>query len=660
MPGGQVRLQLILQGRVQGVGLRPFVRGLARERGLSGWVRNRGDQVALEVQGPPSALEAFIQDLLHHPPPGMRVENLGRRTVSPQPAEAGFRILESGPGTLTRGPGVDRAVCDDCLAELFDPGNRRHRHPFIHCTHCGPRYTLITGLPYDRARTTQADFPLCAACAAEYADPGGRRCHAQTLACPDCGPRLHLLDARGGGIPSEDPVRDAVARLLDGQIIALKGLGGYQLLCNARDGEAVARLRRRKQRPVQPVALLGVGPASLEAVADVGAARVRALLEDPARPIVLLDKTRDADRHLPGVAPGLPWLGAMQPVSPLQYLLFHEAVGRPRGLDWLRAPQELLMVCTSGNLHGDPPVLDDAAALECLGTVADAFLSHDRAIRHRADDSVLQLRGTRRMMVRRARGYAPEPLRLPAEGPSVLALGGVLKNTFCLTRGDRAFVSPHLGDLDTPSACRSLEATVRDWLDLLQGDPELIVCDLHPDLFSTRLAVRLANERGVPLLAVQHHHAHLAAVQAEHGLAGPLPGLALDGFGLGSDGNAWGGECLWLEGADFRRLGHLRPLALPGGDRAAAEPWRMGAAALHALGRGEEIPHRFAGQPLAPDVRGLLQRGVGCCPETTSLGRLFDAAAALLGILEVSGYEGEAALRLEGAAQGYGPAGPLP
>ncbi|SFM29869.1 Hydrogenase maturation protein, carbamoyltransferase HypF [Ectothiorhodospira mobilis] len=652
------RLRLILQGRVQGVGLRPFVRDLAWALHLSGWVRNRGDQVELEVQGPVTGLETFIQRLLQHPPPGARVETLVRRTV---PAEAGagdFLVLGSVPGAITRGPGADRAVCGDCLAELFDPGNRRYRHPFIHCTRCGPRYSLITGLPYDRARTTQADFPLCAACGAEYADPANRRCHAQTLACPDCGPRLRLRDARGRDIDGDDPVAAAMARLAQGAILALKGVGGYQLLCNARDAEAVARLRRRKRRPVQPMALMAAGSASLGAVAEVGPERVRRLLEDPARPIVLLEKAPGADAALPGVAPEVPWLGAMLPASPLHYLLFHEAAGRPAGTDWLQATQGMLLVCTSGNLHGDPPVLEDGAALECLGTVADLFLGHDRPIRHRVDDSVMQLRGARRVMVRRARGYAPKPLPLPMEGPSVLALGGALKNTFCLTRGDRAFVSPHQGDLDTPQACRALERAVRDALDLLQGAPELIACDLHPDFFSTRLAVRLANERGVPLLAVQHHHAHLAAVQAEHALEGPLLGLALDGYGLGTDGGAWGGELLLLEGTDFWRLGHLRPLALPGGDRAAVQPWRMGASALHALGRGGEIPGRFRSQRLAPDIRRLLHRGVGC-PETTSLGRLFDAAAGLLGVLEVSGYEGEAALRLEGRAQGHGPMPPL-
>lgn len=653
------RLRLILQGRVQGVGLRPFVQARARELGLSGWVRNRGDQVEVEVQGPAAELETFIQGLLQRPPPGIRVETLVRRTVSPEADADDVRILESVSGGITRGPGVDRAVCEDCLAELFDPGNRRYRHPFIHCTRCGPRYSLITGLPYDRSRTTQADFPLCVACAAEYADPAERRCHAQILACPDCGPRLRLRDARGLDLAGEDPVGAVVARLAQGAILALKGVGGYQLLCNARDAEAVARLRQRKRRPIKPMALMAVGSASLEAVAEVAPARVRGLLEDPARPIVLLEKAPGADAALPGVAPGVPWLGAMLPASPLHYLLFHEAAGRPAGTDWLQAPQGLLLVCTSGNLHADPPVLDDAGALERLGTVADLFLGHDRPIRHRADDSVVQLRGAQRVMVRRGRGYAPEPLRLPTQEPSVLALGGALKNTFCLTQGDRAHVSPHQGDLDTPEACRALERAVRDALGLLQGRPELIACDLHPDFFSTRLAVRLANEWGLPLLAVQHHHAHLAAVQAEHALKGPLLGLALDGYGLGTDGGAWGGELLLLEGADFRRLGHLRPLALPGGDRAVDQPWRMGAAALHALGRGGEIPGRFSGQRLAPDIRRLLHRGVGC-PETTSLGRVFDAAAGLLGVLEVSGYEGEAALRLEGLAQGRGSMPPLP
>ncbi len=651
------RLAIRIRGQVQGVGFRPFVYRLAGEFKLRGWVRNDAAGVAIEAQGPAAALERFLA-ALHQPPPLARIDAV-QATALPARAEAeGFHIHASraGPGLTEITP--DSAVCPACLAELFDPADRRYRYPFINCTHCGPRYTITRSIPYDRPNTSMAGFPLCPACAREYHDPADRRFHAQPVACPTCGPRLSLRDAAGHPIAVADAIAATLAQLRNGAMVALKGLGGFHLACDARNAAAVARLRQRKQREAKPFAVMAASLASLAPWVE-GDEHERRLLEAPERPIVLLRQQPGIEAELPGVAPGMDRLGVLLPYTPLHYLLFHEAAGRPAGDDWLAQPWPLLLVMTSANPGGEPLVVADEEAFARLAGIADGFLTHDRAIVARCDDSVLLVRPTGATFVRRARGYVPRCIHLPAAGPSVLACGGWLKNTLCLTRDAQAYLSPHIGDLDNPAACRALEEMAERLLDALRIVPAWVACDRHPDFYSSRFAAAFAAERGLPCVTVQHHHAHIAAIVAEHGLDRPVLGLALDGVGLGDDGGHWGGELLWVDGAHYRRLGSLRPLPLPGGDRAAREPWRMAAAVLHALGRSEEIPRRFPG-PLAEPVHRLLERGEGGhCPLTSSAGRLFDAAAALLGVRWISDYEGQAAMELEALAAAYGPAEPL-
>ncbi|TCO76352.1 hydrogenase maturation protein HypF [Plasticicumulans lactativorans] len=648
------RLALRVRGQVQGVGFRPFVWRLARDCRLSGWVRNDGAGVAIEVQGAAAALAAFRAGLAT-PPPLARIDTV---EAAERPCEAAadeFHILASAAGPVRTGIGPDMAVCAACIAELCDPHARRWRYAFTTCTHCGPRYTVAARLPWDRANTALAGFPLCADCAAEYADPADRRFHAEPLACPACGPRLVLRDAAGRVLAADDPLAATLALLHDGRIVAVKGLGGFHLVCDARNAASVAALRARKHRPAKPFALLAANLASLAGVVRVDA-DAAALLQAPQRPVVLLERAPGAG--LPGIAPGLDRYGVMLPATPLQVLLFHEAAGRPAGTAWLAAPQPLLLVCTSANPSGEPLVIDDDEAVARLAGSADAILGHDRAILQRVDDSVLLPRPGAPLLVRRARGWTPQALRLPAAGPAVLAFGGDLKNTVCATRGDTAVLSQHLGDLASASARRALADTVAHLLALLDLHPARVACDRYPDGIASRLAAAFAAGRGLPLVAVQHHHAHVAAVLAEHGHVGPALGLALDGFGWGADDTLWGGEWLRVDGAHSVRLGHLLPLALPGGDAAAREPWRMAASALHALGRGAEIVQRWAGRPAARTVAAMLAQGVRC-PPTSSAGRWFDAAAGLLGVCETMSYEGEAAMRLEAAARRHGAVAPL-
>lgn len=645
-----------MRGDVQGVGFRPFVYRLARAEGLTGWVRNDGRGVAVEVQGDPAALARFEHRLAVEAPPLARVTAVEGEGCEPVAEEADFAIGASGGGALATGLPPDTSPCPECLAELFDPADRRWRYPFLNCTHCGPRFTVVGALPYDRPHTALAGFPLCEACAAEYADPGDRRFHAQPTACPACGPQASLrVPGEGPGGDGEGQ-GDAIAGALDclrgGGILALKGLGGYHLACDARDAEAIERLRARKGRDAKPLAVMALNAASLADWARLGAAE-RRWLDDPRRPITLLPGRGTAPEPL---APGLHVLGAMLPYTPLHYLLFHEAAGRPAGTAWLAAPHPLRLVMTSANPGGEPLVIGETEADERLAGIADRILGHDRPIVTRCDDTVLRPAAGGPLFLRRSRGWVPEPVAWSgpaARGPAVLALGAGLKVTVCAARDGEAFLSPHVGDLDDAATSTAHEEAVSHLLDLLRIAPRRVACDRHPDFPSTRLAERLAVENGWELVPVQHHHAHAAAVAAEHGLTGPALALTLDGVGLGSDGSAWGGELLWLAGADWQRLDHLAPLALPGGDRAAREPWRLAAAALHRLGRGEEIPARFGHRPFAGALARQLERGGA--PATTRAGRRFDAAVGRLGMAEEAAYEGEAAMRLEAAAARYGP-----
>ncbi len=698
----QVRRRIDVHGIVQGVGFRPFVYRLAEELGLDGWVRNDAAGVTIEVEGDAGGITRMVARLRAEAPRRARIDNIEEFDCSPGRLEPGFAILESSGGRSATAIGPDSAVCPDCLAELFAPGNRRYRYALTNCTNCGPRYTITRGLPYDRSRTSMADFTQCAACRREYTSPRDRRFHAEPNACPECGPALRLLGPDGLEVAAFDPLAATVGRLQRGEIVAIKGLGGFHLACDAHDAAAVARLRLRKGRDEKPFAVMASAIASLARFADV-AATERALLESPERPVVLLRKRAEADQDFPGVAPGLAWLGAMLPYTPLHYLLFHEAAGRPAGTGWLANPQDLVLVMTSANPGGEPLVTRNDEALARLAGIADAFLVHDRDIVTRCDDSVVRMSqhtngspsggsaaaaaaaasvgvhlsaagpsqgangspsgGSAAVaraaasvgvqFLRRARGYTPLAIKLAASGPPVAAMGGWYKNTVCVTRGDEAFVSQHIGDLDNAPTCAALEAAVAHLVAILDVHPEFVAHDLHPDFFSTHHAAVLAERWQVPLIGIQHHHAHVAAVLAEHRVDGPALGVALDGVGIGTDGGAWGGELLRIDGAQCVRLGRLRRLQLPGGDRAAREPWRMAAAALALCGRGDEIVRRFPDEPAAPMVAQMLERGIHA-PRTSSMGRWFDAAAGLLGVKRRIGFEGQAAMLLEGLAERHG------
>ena len=652
LPPAVVRRRIEVHGIVQGVGFRPFVYRVAAELGLAGWVRNDASGVTIEVEGEPARVEAMVARVRAEAPSRARIDDIAQTECAPAMPGPGFAILDSGGGHAATAIGPDSAVCADCLAELFAPDDRRYRYAFVNCTHCGPRYTITRRLPYDRAMTSMAAFVQCPACLAEYTSPRDRRFHAEPNACPACGPRLQLLGAAGEPLAGSDPVAATVARLARGEIVAIKGLGGFHLVCNARDAAAVARLRERKAREEKPFAVMVANVASVLRWVEAAPAQ-RALLETPERPVVLLSKRRAADAGLPGVAPGLAWLGAMLPYTPLHYLLFHEAAGRPAGTHWLAEPQDLVLVMTSANPGGEPLVTGNDEARARIKGIADAFLVHDRDIVIRCDDSVVRATAGGTQFVRRARGYTPLAIRLAAPGPSVAAVGGWYKNTVCVTRGAEAFVSQHIGDLDNAPTCGALEEALAHLTAILDVRPESVAHDLHPDFFSTRHAAALAARWDVPLLGVQHHHAHIAAVLAEHRVITPVLGLALDGVGLGTDGGAWGGELLRVDGAHCERLGRLRPLRLPGGDCAAREPWRMAAAALALAGRATEIGERFAGEPAAFTVAQMLARD-GRAPPTSSMGRWFDAAAGLLGVKRRSAFEGQAAMLLEGLAEAYG------
>jgi hydrogenase maturation protein HypF len=632
-------------GIVQGVGFRPFVWRLAQELKLDGWVRNDAHGVEILAQGAAAQMAKLLERLSTDAPALARVDDVQAENAVPD-GSTGFNIIASVGGRSATAIGPDVAVCPDCLSELFDPADRRWRHAFITCTHCGPRYTVTRALPYDRPQTSLAPFPLCPVCAREYAAPVNRRFHAETTCCPLCGPKLSLLDAQGQGVAG-DPIAGALNLLRSGAIVAIKGLGGFHLACDARDADAVARLRQCKNREEKPFAVMTANVASLAPFAKVSA-HERTLLESRERPVVLLRALAASVAALPGVAPGLLELGVMLPTTPIHFLLFHEATGRPVGSEWLAAPQEMVLVMTSANPGGEPIVRDLMEARERLTGIADALLDHDRDIVARCDDSVLRSLGLSVQFIRRSRGYVPAAIALAHAGPSVLAFGAHLKSSVCVTRGDQAFTAPHIGDLDNAATCAFLDETVQRMLSLLEVKPDIVAHDLHPDYYSTHAALAFAARHGLPTVAVQHHHAHIAAVCAEHGQRGPVLGLALDGVGLGSDGAAWGGELLRVDGAHFERLGHLRPLPLPGGDKAAREPWRMAAAVLHEVGHNAQISARFE-EPGADIVATMLERNINC-PRSSSMGRVFDAAAALLGLCSHMKYEAQAAIFLEQAA----------
>lgn len=648
-------MHIRVRGQVQGVGFRPFAYRLAHALALSGWVRNDAQGVAIEVQGDTPQIQEFLRKLQYQAPPLARIDDID---VQPRRCKArsnAFLIQASRKGAVRTAVTPDSAVCEDCLTELFNPDDRRYRYPFINCTHCGPRYTITAALPYDRANTSMATFAQCDDCRREYDSAQTRRFHAQPNACPVCGPTLAFHDAAGVALAIPDVVQHAVGRIEMGEILAIKGLGGFHLVCDARNAEAVARLRARKRREEKPFALMAVNTQSISEWVVVTAHEQR-MLNSPERPIVLLRKRAGCDTQFPSVAPGIAWLGVMLPYTPVHHLLFHEAAGRPAGVVWSKGAQPLILLVTSANPGAEPLVIDNDEAFERLSGIADGFVVHDRNIVQRCDDSVTRCSAKAPAFIRRARGFTPQAVKLPGHGPSVLAFGGWYKNTVCVTRGDEAYVSQHIGDLDNRASRHALEDTVRHLLSILAIRPERVAHDLHPDFFSTRVAGRFAREHGIPAFPVQHHHAHIAAIAAEHGLRDALLGVALDGLGLGLDGGIWGGELLLVHEAHCERLAHLASLALPGGDRAAREPWRMAASALHALGRGHEIRHRWPGDS-AIAIEQMLATGLNC-PPTSSAGRQFDAAAGLLGIKTSMTFEAQAAMLLESLAERHGPVAP--
>ena len=695
---GQRRVRFVARGQVQGVGFRPFVFALARKYGLTGFVRNSPRGVVIEVQGLNANLTGFAYDLERRLPPLARLNGLEQEECKPVAGESAFTISPSTGGdshAVLISPDV--CICEDCLADMADPGNRRFRYPFTNCTNCGPRYSITRSIPYDRPATSMACFPLCPECGEEYANPGDRRFHAQPNACPVCGPEVWLIAGQSGQSTKEVPAThlkgDAAIRALsgllaDGGIAAIKGLGGFHLACDASDDRAVAELRRRKSRPHKPFAVMPVDLEGARRIARIGPEE-ETLLTSPERPAVICPLLSQTSGGFVSslVSPDTATVGLMLPYMPLHRVLldyFAEA-SRQRWGDGRPA----LLVMTSGNPAGEPLCLGNREALEHLGSMADAFLLHNRDILIRVDDSVVRpLPGRGTLFYRRARGYVPRPTHLnipeaaspapetPAAPPVVLGVGAELKNTLCLTKDGDAFVSQHIGDMSTlETAAFHLE--IREHLcRLLKVRPEVVVCDLHPDYLSGDLAEQLAKERGIPLLRLQHHFAHAHAVLAEHRHWGPALVLSVDGTGFGENGELWGGEVLYVDSSGpgapvHKRLAHMTPLALPGGEAAIREPWRIAHALLWRLGllredgsgaivgvgpdaRGE-LASSFFAPPWLPEhektariLPKMLEKGFNT-PWSTSGGRLFDAVSALLGLCNVTTYEGQAAIRLEEA-----------
>jgi hydrogenase maturation protein HypF len=635
------RVSVHIGGIVQGVGFRPYVFQLAGQHQLNGWVRNQPDGVEIEVSGTADRVEAFLHDIPRKAPPLSRIVRMEISDRAYSPLDP-FRIIASGPGqSRTTLISPDVCTCGDCLDELFDPGNRRFRYPFINCTNCGPRYTIIEDIPYDRHKTTMTKFAMCAECAREYDNPADRRFHAQPNACWDCGPSVWLETQDGRRIvEKEEAIRKTVQLLGEGAIVAVKGLGGFHLACNATMEAAVSRLRARKVREEKPFAVMFSNMEAIRGCCELGPEE-DALIGGRQRPIVLLRKRSlgRGSRIAPSVAPRNNSLGVFLPYTPLHYLLLEGLPGAP-------------LVMTSGNRQDEPIVTENDEAKERLKDIADYFLLHDRDIFIRCDDSVTRMLMKKPRPIRRARGYVPEPVILRDEFPSVLAVGAELKNTICLTRRDEAFLSQHIGDLENLETLQSFEHTISHLQRILEIHPEAIAHDLHPDYLSSQWALR---RKDLPRIAVQHHHAHIAAVVAERKLSGPVIGLALDGTGFGTDGTVWGGEILLVDEDKFERLGHFRQVPLPGGNQAVREPWRMAVSYLWSLDPAspdatfEDLFSRWPRQKVQVLLQ-MLSRRVNS-PLTSSCGRLFDAVSSLAGLRDTVNYEGQAAIDLEQAIE---------
>ncbi|MFZ5929392.1 MAG: carbamoyltransferase HypF [Acidobacteriota bacterium] len=612
-----MRIRVRITGAVQGVGFRPHVYRLAQQASVRGFVLNSPAGVVVEAEAEETRVRSFVDQLRAQPPPLAVIASFSEEKL-PEAGYREFRVEASDTGGEREAFLLpDLAMCSECRREIFDPRNRRHRYPFTTCTHCGPRYSIVESLPYDRPRTSMRDFPMCAACEAEYRDPADRRFHAQTNCCPACGPQLQLWSPAGAVLAERDEALERAAQAVrEGRILALKGIGGFHLICDARSREAILELRRRKQRPSKPLAVM---------LPELD----HPLLDTPASPIVLVENTLALPEE---IAPGNPLLGVLIPYSPLHALL----------MDLLRFP----IVATSGNLTDDPICYDEREALGRLGGIADLFLVHNRRILRPVDDSIVREIDGEPVILRRARGYAPLPLDAPRELPEMFSTGGHMKNTVAFARGRRVFLSQHLGDLSTPAALANHRRMTADFQHIYQVRPRTVACDLHPDYGSTAAA----REMGVEVRAVQHHVAHLFSAVLEHGLEPPVFAASWDGTGAGVDGAVWGGEYLLWKGATVRRVGHLRPFRLPGGEQAVREPRRALLGVAWEMGRAELARPHFTDNEWQVLVR-MMERGLNA-PWTTSAGRLFDAAAALLGLCDRASFEGEAAMRVEFAARG--------
>ncbi|NUQ86564.1 MAG: carbamoyltransferase HypF [Anaerolineales bacterium] len=660
-------------GIVQGVGFRPFIYGLAKRLGLHGWVRNTSGGVEIVVQGNELQVERFVRSLKTEAPPLAKIDSISVRSDF---SDTNFNTFNIQPSTFIEGAfqpvSPDVALCPDCERELFDPKDRRYLYPFINCTNCGPRFTIMTDLPYDRPATTMAEFEMCAECRAEYTDPANRRFHAQPVACPQCGPCVHLevSPSQPQDLSTIDLRLAAILKtrkyLREGKIIAIKGIGGFHLACDAGNRMAVDELRRRKGRQGKPFALMAADLEMIRRHCEVNEAE-RELLTGREKPIVLLNK-RETSTLPNDLAPGMDTLGVMLPYTPLHHLILNRSDPILN-----REPAPPILVMTSGNFSEEPIATDNQDALERLGPLADAFLLHNRDIHVRCDDSVVRVEGRRSKVeshatlnvkpstfyLRRSRGYAPYPIHLPIETVPTLAVGGELKNTFCLARDRSAFLSHHIGDMENVETFHSFEQGVDHLSRLFRVKPELTACDMHPGYFTTKYAQGIAN---IPRIAVQHHHAHIASCLADNGLENRrVIGLAFDGTGYGTDGTIWGGEILLASYADFERFAHLEPLPLPGGDSAIRHPWRIAVGYAHALGIDiDDLPFLKNLDMLAVNiVRQQADRKLNA-PLTSSMGRLFDAVASLAGIRNDVSYEAQAAIEMEVLSKPFLTAKPYP
>ena len=630
------RLRIAIRGAVQGVGFRPFVYRLATEMALTGWVKNSPQGVSIEAEGAKETLDDFLLRLEREKPPLSFIQSLEYSLLEPE-GYKGFEIRRSDDaGTPSAVIMPDIATCPQCRDELLDPRDRRHRYPFTNCTLCGPRFSIIRALPYDRANTTMHHFAMCSRCRREYEDPKDRRFHAQPDACGVCGPRLTLWDETGKTLAMDDEaLMQAAVALRGGLVLALKGLGGFQLLVDALNDEAVCRLRERKRREEKPLAVMFPDLETLKRYANVSTPEER-LLTSPESPIVLLERLPHSPLA-PSVAPDNPYIGSMLPYTPLHHLLMR-ALGFP-------------VIATSGNLHDEPIVTDEKEAVEAVGGIPDRFLVHDRPIERHVDDSVVRVQLGREMVMRRARGYAPLPVVVKRSLPPLLAVGGHLKNTVAVSKGNDVILSQHIGDLETAKALFAFRKVIADLLSLYQVEPVAVAHDAHPDYLSTQWA----KGAPYPAIAVQHHHAHLAACMADNDLDGEVLGVTWDGAGYGDDGTLWGGEFLLGDASGYRRVAHMRPFRLPGGEAAIKEPRRTALGLLHEIDAGFDLlPPSNDIDPLSESdlalLAQMLAKGINS-PVTTSAGRLFDAVAALLGIRSVCSFEGQAAMTVEFRAE---------